>query len=53
MTADKFSERFGYRQPDADITIREEAPEEVGSALVQLAYGSCPNAWCSSSEPPP
>jgi hypothetical protein len=34
-----FSDRFGYREPDAEIKIREEAPEVLRVGLVQLAYG--------------
>src|SRR5690349_17472922 len=33
-----FSERHGFRPPDADITIRQDAPAELRSYLVDLAY---------------
>jgi len=33
-----FSSRFGFRGPDADITIREEAPDEVRDAVAMLGY---------------
>lgn len=33
-----FSSRFGFRGPDAEITIREDAPEEVRDAVVMLGY---------------
>jgi hypothetical protein len=35
-----FSERFGYSAPDAEITVREDAPEVVRVGLTQLAYGA-------------
>ncbi|ANH05796.1 MULTISPECIES: AbiJ-NTD4 domain-containing protein [Hyphomicrobiales] len=35
-----FSERFGYRAPDAEITIREDAPEVLRVGVTQLAYGA-------------
>jgi hypothetical protein len=35
-----FSERFGYRAPDAEITVREDAPEEVRAGVVMLGYAS-------------
>jgi hypothetical protein len=47
-----FSERFGYRAPDAEITIREDAPEEVRAGVVMLGYatgmgpGSMSDAVC-------
>lgn len=33
-----FSARFGFHGPDAEITIREDAPEEVRDAVVMLGY---------------
>jgi len=33
-----FSARFGYRAPDAEITIREDAPEAVRDAITTLGY---------------
>jgi len=33
-----FSERFGYRGPDAEITIREDAPEVVRDGILMLSY---------------
>lgn len=33
-----FSERFGYRGPDAEITIREDAPEIVRDGILMLGY---------------
>lgn len=35
-----FSERFGYRAPDAEITIREDAPEGVRDGVVMLGYAT-------------
>ena len=35
-----FSERFGYRGPDAEITIREEAPEEIRNGVLMLGYAA-------------
>lgn len=32
-----FSKRFGYRGPKPEITIREEAPEELRMAVIQIA----------------
>ncbi len=33
-----FSARFGFRAPDAEITIREDAPEGVRDAITMLGY---------------
>ncbi|MCR9282591.1 MAG: hypothetical protein NXH99_12925 [Rhodobacteraceae bacterium] len=33
-----FSERFGYRGPVAEITIREDAPEVVRDGILMLGY---------------
>ncbi|WP_242218882.1 AbiJ-NTD4 domain-containing protein [Shinella zoogloeoides] len=35
-----FSERFGYGAPDAEITIREDAPEVLRIGVTQLAYAA-------------
>jgi hypothetical protein len=35
-----FSERFGYRGPDAEITIREDAPEEIRNGVLMLGYAA-------------
>ena len=35
-----FSERFNYAAPDAEITIREDAPEVLRVGLTQLAYNA-------------
>lgn len=35
-----FSDRYGYQAPDAEITIREDAPDILRVGLVQLAYGA-------------
>lgn len=35
-----FSERFGYEPPEAEITIREDAPDVLRVGLIQLAYGA-------------
>lgn len=32
-----FSERHNYSSPDADITIREDAPEVLRGAVVAIA----------------
>ncbi|OPH81829.1 AbiJ-NTD4 domain-containing protein [Nitrobacter vulgaris] len=34
----QFSDRFGFRPPDAVITIREDAPEVVRDGVVMLGY---------------
>lgn len=41
-----FSERHGFHGPEAEITIREDAPEEVREAVLMLGYatGLGPNA---------
>jgi hypothetical protein len=40
-----FSDRFGYQPPDAEITIREAAPDVVRDAVTMLGYacGLSPN----------
>jgi hypothetical protein len=35
-----FSERFEYRAPDAEITVREDAPEEIRAGVVILGYAT-------------
>ena len=35
-----FSERFNYSAPDAEITVREDAPEILRAGLTQLAYAA-------------
>lgn len=35
---DRFSSRHGYERPDADITIRHEAPPELREAIITIAY---------------
>jgi hypothetical protein len=37
---DEFSKRHGYSRDDAEITIREDAPSELRSVVVDLAEGS-------------
>ena len=32
-----FSERHGYRQRDAEITVREDAPEDLRYAVAEIA----------------
>ena len=41
MTTDErpFSRRFGYRGPESEITIREDAPSDLRAAIVLLAEG--------------
>jgi hypothetical protein len=34
----RFSDRHGFQAPDAEITIRHEAPEELRGVLVDFAY---------------
>ena len=36
----RFSDRHGFQAPDAEITIRYEAPDELRGVLVTLAYES-------------
>ena len=40
-----FSDRFGYQPPDAEITIRESAPDVIRDAVTMLGYanGLTPN----------
>ncbi len=38
--SESFSERFGFKAPDAEITIREAAPEPVRDAIIMLAYAA-------------
>lgn len=35
---DSFSRRQGYSRPDAEISIRHEAPESLRAAIVSIAY---------------
>jgi hypothetical protein len=35
-----FPERFGYRASDAEITVREDAPEEIRAGVVILGYAT-------------
>ncbi len=37
---DTFSRRHGFTPPDAEITVRDDAPEELRGVLVDLAYES-------------
>ncbi|MBA2238860.1 MAG: hypothetical protein H0W24_09240 [Lysobacter sp.] len=39
MNTTTFSERFGHRAPDAEITVRDDAPLALRHALPQLVYG--------------
>ena len=34
-----FSERYGHREPDAEITVREDAPEALRNAILMIAEG--------------
>jgi hypothetical protein len=34
-----FSRRFGYRGPEAEITIREDAPDTLRQAIISIAEG--------------
>src|SRR5438132_12182745 len=36
--AERFSKRHGYNPPDAEITVRQDAPEDLRSAVVDIAY---------------
>ncbi len=36
---ERFSDRQGYRPPDAEITIREDAPHPLRHAILQIAKG--------------
>ncbi|MBP2463939.1 MULTISPECIES: hypothetical protein [unclassified Rhizobium] len=33
-----FSQRFGYRAPDAEISVREDAPEAIRDAITMLGF---------------
>jgi len=39
MEEERFSRRFGHRPEDAEITIREGAPDEVRGAVLKMAEG--------------
>lgn len=34
-----FSDRFGYQAPEAEITIREDAPTSVRDGILMAGYG--------------
>ena len=36
-TDDGFSDRYGYRETDAEITVREEAPQSLREAILAIA----------------
>lgn len=36
--AERFSKRHGYNPPEAEITVRQDAPEDLRSAVVDIAY---------------
>jgi hypothetical protein len=37
--SNRFSKRYGYNQPlEAEIKVRQDAPEELRDALIQIAY---------------
>jgi hypothetical protein len=38
MMAERFSRRHGYAPSDAEIIVREDAPEELRGVLVDIAY---------------
>jgi hypothetical protein len=38
ITLNRFSTRHGYERPDADITIRHEAPQDLRDAIISVAY---------------
>lgn len=35
-----FSDRFGYQAPEAEITIREDAPTPVRDGILMAGYGA-------------
>ena len=35
---DSFSRRLGLTRPEAEIKIRNDAPQEVRDAVIQIAY---------------
>lgn len=37
---ERFSRRHGYTEPEAEITVRHDAPDELRSVVVELAYES-------------
>lgn len=39
-TTDRFSIRHGYSQPEAEITVRNDAPDELRGIVRQIAYES-------------
>src|SRR5205809_4867902 len=36
--AERFSRRHGYNTPEPEITVRQDAPEDLRSAVVDIAY---------------
>ena len=39
MSDERFSRRFGHGPEDREITIREDAPDEVRGAILKIAEG--------------
>ena len=39
MREERFSRRFGHGPEEREITIREDAPEEVRGAILEIAEG--------------
>lgn len=37
---ERFSRRYGYAEADAEITVRHDAPNELRSVVVEIAYES-------------
>lgn len=40
MTSGTFSQRFGFKAPDTEIVVREDAPAELRDAVLALGYGA-------------
>ncbi|GIW53644.1 MAG: hypothetical protein KatS3mg082_0048 [Nitrospiraceae bacterium] len=39
MSTEPFSRRYGHRPEEREISIRDDAPEEVRAAILQIAEG--------------
>ena len=40
INQERFSRRFGHQRQEAPITVREDAPDSLRAAIVQVAYGN-------------
>jgi len=40
-----FSNRYGFSQPNIEITVRDDAPKDLRRTLIEIAYGTGMNAY--------